>query len=326
MLIYLGNGSTLELVRHCLYTLRRLLSSNYAIIPITGDTIIKEPYLVQYEFKVNDKEIAVVRDRKLAFFPGICHKLAFLGIKIKLKVDSGEGAAVVIYRKVSKGGIILTGPYPKFAAINLSKANNPPFYSSTINAIIYLNIALLPAVSIEEKIKAEKTDKEDKTITSDKIINYNRVIKKVIIYKRELLLKPKFGKHLLYSEVVTSTNILLEKNPKLLRHLPPSFTAIVAPPSALIFSTLKWLNNVYALDPTLLGNGKNKANFVKIGGILVNSSYAGSDYTLVMGIRINVVNVAPIISLNALAVKASVRVRIKGITYNWGLLLTKELG
>ena len=40
-----GNGSTVESVRHCLYTLRRLLSPNYAVIPVTGDMIIKEPWI-----------------------------------------------------------------------------------------------------------------------------------------------------------------------------------------------------------------------------------------------------------------------------------------
>ncbi|XTI91293.1 biotin-protein ligase [Cenococcum geophilum] len=387
VLIYLGNGSTLESVRYYLYTLRRLLSPNYAIIPIIGDTIIKEPwsatyallifpkgadlgycwtlngegnrritYLARCEFKVNNKEMVVVGDRKLAFFLGIYRGLAFPSIKIslldnfrsyynggrvfinakklkKLKVDSKEGAAAVIYRKVGKGGIILIGPYSKFAAVNLSKANNPPSYSSVINVIAYLNIALLPAVSTGEKKEVEKTDKEDDTITGNKIINYNRVIKKIpyfnhhgyyinltYYYSKYANSEPKFSKHLLYSEVVTSTNTLLEKNPKLLRYLPPSFTATVAPPGALMFSTvlrhliiltqsapLKWPNDVYALDPTLLGNGKNKADFVKIGGILVNLSYAGSDYILVTGIRINVVNAAPTISLNALAAKAGLK-------------------
>ena len=39
-----GNGSTTESVRHCLYTLRRLLSPAYAVIPVTGDVLIKEPW------------------------------------------------------------------------------------------------------------------------------------------------------------------------------------------------------------------------------------------------------------------------------------------
>ncbi|KAI9873317.1 MAG: biotin holocarboxylase synthetase [Pleopsidium flavum] len=44
VLVYSGNGSTIESVRHCMYTLRRLLSPNYAVISVTGDTIIKEPW------------------------------------------------------------------------------------------------------------------------------------------------------------------------------------------------------------------------------------------------------------------------------------------
>jgi biotin--protein ligase len=39
-----GNGSTVESVRHCLYTLRRLLGPNYAVIPVTGDMLVKEPW------------------------------------------------------------------------------------------------------------------------------------------------------------------------------------------------------------------------------------------------------------------------------------------
>ncbi|KAL9624386.1 MAG: hypothetical protein Q9160_001348 [Pyrenula sp. 1 TL-2023] len=39
-----GNGSTVESVRHVLYTFRRLLAPNYAVIPVTGDMIIKEPW------------------------------------------------------------------------------------------------------------------------------------------------------------------------------------------------------------------------------------------------------------------------------------------
>jgi biotin--protein ligase len=59
---------------------------------------------------------------------------------------------------------------------------------------------------------------------------------------------------------------------------------------------LKWPNDIYAEDPARPGE---KA-YVKIGGILVNSSYAGSDYNLVVGIGLNLSNVAPTTSLNAL--------------------------
>lgn len=43
-LIHVGNGSTIESVRHCLYTLRRLLSPNYAVIPVTDTAILNEPW------------------------------------------------------------------------------------------------------------------------------------------------------------------------------------------------------------------------------------------------------------------------------------------
>jgi biotin---protein ligase len=65
--------------------------------------------------------------------------------------------------------------------------------------------------------------------------------------------KSQFGNHLLYGEVVTSTNTLLEKNTQLLRRLPTGFTAVatcqvagrgrgsnvwVSPPGSLMFSTV----------------------------------------------------------------------------------------
>ena len=40
----IGNGTTIESVRHCLYTLRRLLAPHYAVIPITGEMLIREPW------------------------------------------------------------------------------------------------------------------------------------------------------------------------------------------------------------------------------------------------------------------------------------------
>lgn len=172
-----------------------------------------------------------------------------------------------------------------------------------------------------------------------------------------------FGTHLLYGEVVTSTNTLLEKNPKLLNLLPQGLTATattqlagrgrgnnvwVSPPGSLMFSTvirhplalsnsapvvfiqylaalaivsgiqkydrgnsyqslpikLKWPNDIYALDPCSPSKSGPNAKYVKIGGILVNSSYSGGDYTLVVGVGLNVSNAAPTTSLNALAAAA----------------------
>lgn len=162
-----------------------------------------------------------------------------------------------------------------------------------------------------------------------------------------------FGKYLLYGEVVTSTNSLLEKNPALLRNLPNGFTMTattqiagrgrggnvwISPPGGLVFSTvmhhsfavsqsapvvfiqylaalaivagiknyapgyekipvkLKWPNDIYAQLP-----GSSNNPVVKIGGILVNSSYSGSSYDLVCGIGLNLSNAAPTTSLNLLA-------------------------
>lgn len=65
--------------------------------------------------------------------------------------------------------------------------------------------------------------------------------------------KYQFGNHLLYGEVLTSTNTLLEKNTQVLRRLPTGFTAVatsqlagrgrgsnvwVSPPGSLMFSTV----------------------------------------------------------------------------------------
>ncbi|KAM0246375.1 hypothetical protein ACHAQJ_010245 [Trichoderma viride] len=44
ILVHTGTGTTAESVRHCMYTLRRLLSPNYAIIPINETAILKEPW------------------------------------------------------------------------------------------------------------------------------------------------------------------------------------------------------------------------------------------------------------------------------------------
>ncbi|KAA8650483.1 hypothetical protein EYZ11_007660 [Aspergillus tanneri] len=44
VLVYSGNGTTVESVRQCLYSLRRLLAPHYAVIPVTADMLIKEPW------------------------------------------------------------------------------------------------------------------------------------------------------------------------------------------------------------------------------------------------------------------------------------------
>ena len=64
---------------------------------------------------------------------------------------------------------------------------------------------------------------------------------------------------------------------------------------------LKWPNDIYALDPS---KDPKEKSYTKIAGILVNSSYAGGDYTLVVGIGMNVNNNAPSVSLSQVAKKS----------------------
>ncbi|RPA96445.1 class II aaRS and biotin synthetase [Choiromyces venosus 120613-1] len=208
-----------------------------------------------------------------------------------------------------------------------------------------------------------------------KIIDYNKVVKHVQIhdsglpptkdtpyfdhaayfehlkrYRSRSRSSPEnFGSFLLYGEVVTSTNTMLDKNFELLQRLPSGLTAVatlqvaargrgsnvwVSPMGALVFSTcirhprelsvqapvvfvqylvalaiveaiksydigfedmpvrLKWPNDIYAENP------KNEKEFLKIAGILVNSSYANNQFLLVVGCGINTTNNAPTTSLN----------------------------
>ncbi|PVI07288.1 biotin apo-protein ligase-like protein [Periconia macrospinosa] len=590
VLVYSGNGSTTESVRHCLYTLRRLLSPTYAVIPVTGEIIIKEPWISscallvfpggadlgycrtlngegnrrisryvnaggsyvgfcaggyygsqKCEFEAHDPKMGVVGDRELGFFPGICRGLAFDGfvyhseagaraadVKIHksafenakedladtfksyyngggvfvdakkletrgvevlasytedLHVDSGDGKAAIVYRKIGEGHAILTGPHPEFAPQNLSRKPSIPAYSSVIDAIAstdatrvtFMRLILdklglkvneeeqavpslsrlhlsshsaadvaqlvaswsevITVVDGEDYIKGAndvfwvekessiwgvqglkkavnavssalptvltdatntspsnddqkpKTDEDQirdlitytATATApDQILDYDKLIKSIVPHTTSLPdirqtpsfhheayyanlthhhsksqnYAPKFGRHLLYGEVVTSTNTLLEKNPSLLRHLPTGFTLTatqqiagrgrgsnvwVAPPGALMFSTvihhpftltqsapiifiqyiaalaivrgihsyapgyeslpvkLKWPNDIYAQLP-----GSPSNPLVKIGGILVNSSYSGAEYNIVCGIGLNLNNPLPTTSLNSL--------------------------
>lgn len=62
---------------------------------------------------------------------------------------------------------------------------------------------------------------------------------------------------------------------------------------------LKWPNDIYAQLP-----GSPANPLVKIGGILVNSSYSGAGFDLVVGIGLNLDNVLPTTSLNQLAASA----------------------
>ena len=161
----LGNGCTVEAVRHCVYSLRRLLSPNYAVISVEGKAIIEEPWsstcallvfpggadlgycrtlngegnrkISQYverggsylgfcagayyasgrcEFEAGNKQLEVVGERELAFYPGVCRGLAFPGFiyhseagakAVELKVNKtslSKGSVPDVFRSYYNGG------------------------------------------------------------------------------------------------------------------------------------------------------------------------------------------------------------------------------
>ncbi|BAE65164.1 biotin-protein ligase [Aspergillus flavus] len=453
VLVYTGIGTTVDSVRHCLYTLRRLLAPHYAVIPVTADMLIKEPWTLtcallvipggadlgycralngpgnrrieqfvrrggaylgfcaggyygckRCEFEVGDKTYEVIGDRELAFFPGICRGCAFPGfvyhseagaraavLKVskdalnvgivpesfrsyyngggvfvdapsyadkgvevlasyaeELNVDSGSGAAAVVYCKVGEGAAVLTGPHPEFAAVNLDKSAGGPEYGKMVDALaaddrartdflkacltklglqVTQNTTTVPSLSslhissldpadtssilssLQELIttdgehqylkdendtfRIEKPEawnmeslqealpddsKEDSGKAEEGIVDYNAIVKHLVIHEDVPLSKMtpyfnhhafysnlrqyqsqmregarEFGSSIVYGEVITSTNTILEKNPKLLRNLPNGFTATattqvagrgrgsnvwVSPAGALMFSTV----------------------------------------------------------------------------------------
>ncbi|KAF9186942.1 biotin holocarboxylase synthetase [Haplosporangium sp. Z 767] len=168
----------------------------------------------------------------------------------------------------------------------------------------------------------------------------------------------KFGNSLLYGQVVSSTQTMLEKNFSLCQHLPNGFVcnattqiagrgrgrnSWISPPGCLQFSMvlrhpvrathasavfvqylvalavvesvcslpgyedlplkLKWPNDIYAEAPLEDGQVQEAGvspKMVKIGGVLVNSNFSGSEFLLVAGCGINTTNPNPTTSINHL--------------------------
>ncbi|KUI53599.1 Biotin--protein ligase [Cytospora mali] len=217
---------------------------------------------------------------------------------------------------------------------------------------------------LRDALKAAHVDNNDnkqvredpaKAAAIDGLIDYNKIVKTIVPhesawpdpketpyfnhhdfysslqeFRRRESEAYEWGDTLIYGEVVTSTNTLLEKNPKLLSKLPTGFTmaattqtagrgrgrnyimaiAIVeairsydgSPKGAYsdIPVKLKWPNDVYAQDPANPWGGENgkKPNYVKVGGILTNCAYSNGNYQLVVGVGINTTNARPTTSLN----------------------------
>ncbi|KAF7549424.1 hypothetical protein G7046_g8351 [Stylonectria norvegica] len=191
------------------------------------------------------------------------------------------------------------------------------------------------------------------TVASGVATDYSKIIKKIIAHEKACphpKLTPQFnhslyfsslrryqdmephaedwGNLLMYGEVLTSTNTILEKNPKLVAKLPTGFTVTAstqvagrAPWFKLVFIQyiaaiaiveaiqsydrgygalpikLKWPNDIYALDPTKSGP---KPSYVKIGGILSQCVYSNGAYQIVLGIGLNAINPRPTTSISDL--------------------------
>jgi biotin--protein ligase len=241
--------------------------------------------------------------------------------------------------------------------------------------------------------ESEGDEKNQTDASDDRLVDYNTLPKRLLLHESTSTTMPSskqtpyfnhaaffwnlkdyhaqhrdsphsYGNLLLYGEVVTSTNTLLDKNPTWLERLPTGLVATattqvagrgrgsnvwVSPPGSMPFSVvlrhsltlsasapvvfvqylaalavvqgiqgydkgttdtlpikLKWPNDIYALDPKAASkdpnssSSKSKSPYVKIGGILVNSSYSGGDYTLVVGIGLNATNAAPTTSISQL--------------------------
>lgn len=170
-----------------------------------------------------------------------------------------------------------------------------------------------------------------------------------------------FGNSLLYGQVVTSTQTMLDKNFGLCQKLPNGFVcnatiqvsgrgrgrnSWISPPGCLQFSMvlrhpvqavhasavfvqylvalavvesvcslpgyeelplrLKWPNDIYAEAPldhpsqAQAATAGSSPKMIKIGGVLVNSNFDGSEFLLVIGCGVNATNPNPTTSINHL--------------------------
>ena len=193
----------------------------------------------------------------------------------------------------------------------------------------------------------------------------------LLIHRSRQILEPSLpiiiGETLIYSQVIDSTNTLLEQNPTLVARLPDGAVltsetqlsgrgrgsnAWVSPNGSLLFSIvlrhdpkphgfasviwfqyiaamavvdgvkkyrpsydddesqhavygdvpiyIKWPNDIYIRKPSKNGTISDAVDaHVKIGGILVNSSYVDNVFTLIIGVGLNVSNAEPTTCLHS---------------------------
>ncbi|CAJ0914795.1 7339_t:CDS:2 [Entrophospora sp. SA101] len=247
---------------------------------------------------------------------------------IKENDDDGKKEPVIIkYNNIGKCKVILSG---------IDLFNNDLY--SFDDRLLLLNLIFS---ELEVKFKYD----------NDEFFNFKKFFN-ILCNERSLLSKGdnnlEFGSILLYGEVVTSTQTILESNLKLKKKLPNGFIFLtnrqiqgrgrgkntwISPLGCLQFSftlnhydnpttsasvvfiqyllslaivesirtkdgyeeiplRLKWPNDIYAFI--------DDNEFVKIGGVLVNSNYINKEYKLVIGCGLNVNNQYPTISINQL--------------------------
>ncbi|KAI9030996.1 biotin-protein ligase [Phycomyces nitens] len=114
----------------------------------------------------------------------------------------------------------------------------------------------------------------------------------------------RFGNSMLYSQVITSTQTVLDRNYTFSQSLPTGLVCLATNQIAGrgIIRTrkgyenvplrLKWPNDIYADLPGPEGGLK------KVGGLLVNSSFVKDEFLLVAGCGINLSNPHPTVSIN----------------------------
>ncbi|RKL18730.1 Biotin--protein ligase [Fusarium oxysporum] len=214
-----------------------------------------------------------------------------------------------------------------------------------------------------EGLQQSLTETTDSNISENGSIDYSKIIKKIFPHEKGLphpKLTPHFnhglffsslkryrqieptarawGDLLMYGEVVTSTNTMLEKNPKLMPKLPSGFTVSattqvagrgrgsnvwIAPPGMLIFSTvinhpahlavsrpvvfIQYITAIAMVEAVQSYDRSYEDIPIKLkwpndifGGILSQCLYFDGNYQIILGVGLNTINPRPTISISDL--------------------------
>lgn len=278
VLVYSGPGTTVESVKQCTDTLRRLLNPYYGVASVTPSVLRDEPWthttallalpggadlgfcrelngngnkkIEEYvrkggsflgfcaggyygaskvEFEVGDSSMEISGARELKFFPGICRGAVYSGFKYAghqgckaarlsvnkeaagsdaedfycyfngggvfvdaakfksqgveilasylepMKVDGGDSAAAVVYRKVGKGHTVLTGVHPEFfldgndSHNDKSLENIPSEVLETLEGCETLRLKFMRAILKKLGLKVNESDRPIPSLTRLKL-------------------------------------------------------------------------------------------------------------------------------------------------------------